>query len=188
MDESTNVDSTGTDESKVTARREVSPRRRIVITIFIVVTLGAVLIQHMPDSVTKTGLMAVARPYLNATGLDQTWSIFSPNPRQQTSYVLARVDRGDGSVAFHPIPTGIGPSEYWGYRWQKYGESLSEPGGRTLLRPYAAWVVEQDRRDGGDPVRVTLIVRASKNLPPGSTPDALPFVDRDLYTAPVVSR
>jgi hypothetical protein len=188
MDAKTNVTSTDSDEPEVTARCAVSPRRRMAITLFVVVTLGAILVQHMPDSVIKTNLMAVARPYLNMTGLDQTWSIFSPNPRQGTVYVLARVDRLDGSVAFHPIPTGIGPSEYWGYRWQKYGESLSEAGGSALLRPYAEWVVGQDRREGGDPVRVTLVRRASRNLPPGSEPDALPFVDQDFYTAPVISR
>ena len=81
----------------------------------------------MPDSVIKNGLMVPAQPYLNLTGLDQSWSIFSPNPRPRTVYVLARVERSDGSVAVHPIPTGIGPSEYWGYRWQKYEESLSDP-------------------------------------------------------------
>jgi len=188
MDTKTNGKSTDPDTPEMTAPDAVSGRRRIAITIFVLVTLGAVLVQHMPDSVIKTNLVAVARPYLNMTGLDQTWSIFSPNPRQGTVYVLARVDRADGSVAFHPIPTGIGPSEYWGYRWQKYGESLSESGGSTLLRPYAEWVVGQDQREGGDPVRVTLVRRASRNLPPGSEPDALPFVDQDFYTAPVVPR
>ena len=188
MDAKTNVTSTDPDESEVTARGSVSRWRRIAITIFVIVTLGAILVQHMPDSVIKTNLMAVARPYLNMTGLDQTWSIFSPNPRGSTVYVLARVDRADGSVAFHPIPTGIGLSEYWGYRWQKYGESLSESGGSALLGPYAEWVVGQDQREGGDPVRVTLIRRSSKNLPPGSEPNALPFVDQDFYTAPVGSR
>jgi hypothetical protein len=163
--------------------------RRIMITIFVVVTVAAVLVQNMPTSVLQDGLMVAARPYLNLTGLDQTWSIFSPNPRQDSAYVLARIERADGSVAFRPIPTGIGPSEYWGYRWQKYGESLSDPvGGRGLWRPYAEWVVNQDRREGGTPVRVTLVRRASGNLPPGSQPDALPFVDRDFYTATVVAR
>ena len=42
--------------------------------------------------------------------------------------------------------------------------------------------------EGGDPVRVTLIRRSSRNLPPGSEPNALPFVDQDFYTAPVGSR
>jgi hypothetical protein len=133
--------------------------------------------------------MVPARPYLNLTGSDQGWSIFSPNPRQQTVYVLARVERSDGSVVVHPIPTGIGPSAYWGYRWQKYEESLSDPtGGRALWRPYAEWVVNQDQHQGGKPVRVTLVRRVSDNLPPGQQPDALPFVDREFYTAPVVAR
>ena len=163
-----------------------SGRRRVLITVFLLVTLAAVLVQNMPESVIKSSLMVPARPYLNLTGLDQGWSIFSPNPRQQTVYVLARLERADGSVAVRPVPAGIGASAYWNYRWQKYGETLSDPvRGRVLWRPYAAWVVDQDRLQGGDPVEVTLVRRVSDNLPPGRQPDALPFVDQDIYTAPV---
>jgi hypothetical protein len=104
-------------------------------------------------------------------------------------YVVARVERADGSVALHAIPTGIGPSAYSDYRWQKYEESLSDPvAGRGLWRPYAEWVVNQDLQQGGNPVRVTLVRRVSDNLPPGRSPDALPFVDQDFYTAPVAAR
>ncbi len=167
---------------------DVSPRRRIMITIFVVVTVGAVLAQNMPDSAIKGGLMAVARPYMNLTGLDQSWSIFSPNPRRESAHILARIERADGSVALRSVPTGIGASEYWNYRWQKYEETLSESGGRILWRPYAEWVVGQDQREGGEPVRVTLVRRASENPPPGPKPDSLPSVDEDFYTAPVSAR
>jgi hypothetical protein len=186
-EESTDIDRS--DNAQAPSYCALSRRRRIIITLFVVVTVGAVLVQNMPDSVLKGGLMAATRPYLNLTGLDQTWSIFSPNPRQETAYILARVERVDGSVAFRPIPTGVGPSEYWGYRWQKYGESLTEQGGgRALWRPYAEWVVAEDRSEGNEPVRVTLLRRSSTNLPPGVQPDALPFADRDFYTAPVTAR
>ena len=40
----------------------------------------------------------------------------------------------------------------------------------------------------GDPVEVTLLWRVSDNLPPGRQPAALPFVDQEFYTAPVVAR
>jgi hypothetical protein len=181
-------DTTPPDEREPSTRSTGSTRRRVLVSVFLVVTVAAVLVQNMPDSVIKSGLMVPARPYLNLTGLDQSWSIFSPNPRQQTVYVLARVERADGSVAVHPVPTGIGPSEYWGYRWQKYEESLSDPSRRALWRPYAEWVVNQDQRQGGEPVKVTLVRRVSDNLPPGRQPDALPFVDQEFYTAPVVAR
>ena len=166
-----------------------STRHRVLVSVFLVVTVGAVLIQNMPASVIKNELLPASQPYLNLTGLDQSWSIFSPNPRPTTVYVLARVERADGSVAVHPIPTGTGPTAYWGYRWQKYEESLSDPaGGRALWRPYAAWVVDQDQQQGGKPTRVTLVRRVSENLPPGRSPDALPFVDQEFYTAPVAAR
>lgn len=176
------------DEPGATGRGEVSPRRRIMITIFVVVTVGAVLVQNMPDSTIKEGLVTVARPYLDATGLDQSWSIFSPNPRARSVYILARIERVDGSVSLRPLPTSTGPASYWEYRWRKYGERLSRSDGQALRRPYAEWVVDQDRRAGGEPVRVTLVRRTARNLPPGPRVDARPFVDEDFYTAPVSAR
>ena len=175
-------------EPEASERGDVSSRRRMMITIFVVVTVGAVLVQNMPDSTIKEGLVTVAQPYLNVTGLDQGWSIFSPNPRTQTVYILARLERVDGSVALRPLPTGVGPASYWEYRWRKYGERLSGSEGRALRRPYAEWVVDQDRREGGEPVRITLVQRTSRNLPPGPRVDALPFVDEEFYTAPVSAR
>jgi hypothetical protein len=191
MDTKTNAESTETDQADVPEPPErgvVSPRRRMIITIFVIITVGAVLAQNMPDSAIKAGLMDVARPYLKATGLDQSWSIFSPNPRRESAFVIARVERADGSIASRSVPTGIGPSQYWRYRWQKYEETLSEPGGRMLWRPYAEWVVDQDQREGGVPVRVTLVRRVSKIPPPGADTSALPFIDEDFYTAPVNAR
>lgn len=167
---------------------DVSPRRRIMITIFVVVTVGALLAQNMPDSTIKEGLVTVARPYLNVTGLDQSWSIFSPNPRAGSVYILARIERVDGSVSLRPMPASTGPASYWEYRWRKYGERLSGSSGRELRRSYAEWVVGQDRREGGEPVQVTLVRRTSKNTPPGPQVDSRPFVDEDFYTAPVSAR
>jgi hypothetical protein len=182
------TDPTRTAEPEAPARGGISPRRRIMITIFVIVTVGAVLIQNMPDSTIKEGLGTVVQPYLNVTGLDQGWAIFSPNPRARTVYILARLERADGSVALRPLPTSIGPASYWEYRWRKYGEKLSGSQGRALHRPYAEWVVDQDRREGGEPVRITLVKRTSRNLPPGPRVDALPFVDEEFYTAPVSAR
>lgn len=176
------------DEPGPAGRGHLSSGRRIMITIFVVVTVGAVLVQNMPDSTIKEGLVTVARPYLNASGLDQSWSIFSPNPRARSVYVLARIERVDGSVSFRPLPTSTGPASYWEYRWRKFGERLSRSDGQALRRPYAEWVVDQDRRAGGEPVRVTLVRRTARNLPPGPGVDARSFVDEDFYTAPVSAR
>lgn len=190
MDANAKVDSTDAvrSDSPEKPAGEVPLRRRIMISIFVVVTLGAVFAQTMPDSTIKDGLVTVTRPYLNVTGLDQSWSIFSPNPRAKSVFILARVERVDGSVSLRPMPASTGPASYWQYRWRKYGEQLSGSGGRELRRSYAEWVVDQDRSEGGEPVRVTLVRRTSKNTPPGPRADSRPFVDEDFYTAPVSAR
>ena len=98
----------------------------------------------------KTNLIVAAQPYLNhdRAGSDLVDLLAEPARGRRSTSWPASTGPTVRSL-FHPIPTGIGPSEYWGYRWQKYGESLSEAGGSALLRPYAEWVVGQDQREAG---------------------------------------
>jgi hypothetical protein len=63
----------------------------------LVVAIAAIIVTNLPDSEIKTRLFGLAQPLLNATGLDQDWSIFSPNPRGTVVYVEGRVDYANGT-------------------------------------------------------------------------------------------
>ena len=79
---------------------------------------------------------------------------------------------------------GIGITEYWDYRWRKYGEQLWRK--RTAERErvaFAGWIADQDRAAGHEPVRVTLVRENRQNLPPGPGPD-----DGDMARDPVLQR
>src|SRR5947209_19056364 len=88
------------------------------------VTLGVIMVTNQPDSETKARLLGSAQPYLNATGLDQDWSIFSPNPRGIVAYVEGRTDYADGTSSVWPIPARPGLWAYSDYRWHKFGEQV----------------------------------------------------------------
>jgi len=58
--------------------------RRLVITAFIVVVLASLAVSNMPEGGAYEAAYPVAEPFLVATGLDQRWRIFAPNPNSAT--------------------------------------------------------------------------------------------------------
>jgi hypothetical protein len=165
------------------------PWPRLGVSMLIVVILVAIVTSNAPDSTIKDGLLVVMRPVLAATGLDQRWGVFAPNPRLETSNVAARVDRADGTVGFYPLAADAGISEYWNYRWRKYGEQMwTQQSAERERVAFARWLADQDRAAGHQPVRVTLLRITRTNLRPGPGPDAEPWREVPFFTLPAGAR
>lgn len=156
---------------------------RALLTVLIVVTLAGIGVTTLAGATAQGKIGAWAPPYLHATGLYQDWAIFSPNPRQETSYVVARVEHRDGSVSTWPIEISRGVASLSDYRWHKYEEMLWLGDENAWARPdYARWIVARDREVGGQPILVTLVRRWAPNLPPGPGPARGPWRESVLYT------
>jgi hypothetical protein len=168
----------------------MSRGKRLGISALIVLVLLGMLASTAPKSAIKDGLLDLTRPFLLATGLDQSWGVFAPSPPRTTNEVSARVDRTDGTVGVYPLTGSDGLSEYWDYRWRKYGEQLWKKRLAERERTaFARWVADQDRAGGHQPVRVTLVRAIRTNLPPGEAgPDEGPVRDIPFFSAPVGRR
>lgn len=165
------------------------PGERLAISALILLILLSLLASNAPDSTIKSGLLTVVRPFILITGLDQRWGVFAPNPRLETSNVAARVERADGTVGVYPVESGNGLSEYWNYRWRKYGEQLWIRTSTERERAaFARWIAEQDRAAGHRPLRVTLVRTTRPNLPPGPGPDTEPWREITFSTTTVGMR
>ena len=165
------------------------PWQRLAISALIVLVLLTLLATNAPDSAIKSSLVGVLRPVILVTGLDQRWGVFAPNPRIETSNVVARVERADGTVATYPLDSSAGLSEYWNYRWRKYGEQLwTAPSAERERVAFARWVADQDRAAGHQPQRVTLLRITRPNLPPGPGPDTGPWSEVAFSTTTVGTR
>lgn len=187
----TDVPPPASDEHGTPGERDPAgaPGRRLAASMFIVLTLVAIFASNAPNSAIKGGLLTVAGPYLAITGLDQKWGVFAPNPRLETSNVVGRVERADGTVGDYPLESGAGISEYWNYRWRKYGEQLwTRPTAEPERVAFARWIAGEDRAAGHVPVRVTLLRVTRTNLPPGPDPDAEPWREVPFFTMPVGAR
>ena len=161
---------------------------RAVISVFLLFTIIALIFWNLPDSELKERSLRVVRPYVNATGLNQNWGVFAPNPRRVTWDVYARVEFADGGETIWHVPRGdavIG--SYWDYRWRKWYELWVSD--REELRPAAAaYVARLHRDDDRRPVSVTLVRRTSQNLPPGPGPARSEWVENELYTLRIEDR
>lgn len=159
---------------------------RALISVFLVFTVGAILVVNMPASVLQRDLGRVPQPFVNATGLDQNWGIFS-DPRTLSAYVYARVDYADGSSSVVSFPSGRGLRAYVDYRWQKYEEQIRPDDGQWLWGPYATYVADRARQEGRVPVRVSLVRRWADTNPPGPGPERAPWREFTFYVQSVGS-
>jgi hypothetical protein len=158
---------------------------RWLISGFLVITVGGIAVANMPDGALKDDLAEVVQPYMQVTGLDQRWDMFS-NPRTQLIYLEARVTHADGTVSVWRPPTGEPLlASYRDTHWRKLvehavpmGNADTWPGLFEPLARYAASQVE----GGSPPVEVTLVKRSSLNLPPGDGPERTPFVEEPYFT------
>ena len=156
-------------------RLESSRVVRILISIFVAITVGAIMIWNMPRSAIRREGMRFAEPYMTALGLDQNWSVFAPNPHQGKSSFFARVADADGNVHVWRVPEGdalIGA--YWDFRWGKWTE-WTIAGRSDLCEGSAIYAAEQVADTGVDPVLVTIVARGRTNFGPGERPSHGPW-------------
>jgi hypothetical protein len=158
--------------------------RQVFISVWLVFTVVAMIVANMPDSVLTAQLSRFTQPYLNFTGLTQSWNVFAPPPKI-SSHVDARVDYSDGTSSVFLVPAGRGLAEYTDYRWSKFEEYLRPDEGSWLWPAYARYVASRARSDGHDPVRVTLIRRWADTNLPGPGPERGPWQESTIYVMPV---
>ena len=165
-------------------RLESTDWGRAVLGVFIGVVLGTLLVIQLPASHLRSEAVDIANPFSNATGLDQDWAVFAPEPRRLSIDLVANISYADGSRRRWRIPRannffGI----YWDYRWIKYMEHVNRDVSRFLWVPFARWVAREKR--GSSPVtRVDLVRRWSDLYPPGPGPDQSPWHEYKFFSAP----
>lgn len=164
-------------------RIESSRLGRALISALLLVTLASIVVVNLPGSKLRREALRAGGPYLNATGLDQSWKLFAPNPRRATIGLRARVEYANGETTTWRLPSGgnlVG--SYWDYHWQKWLEFVVDDRHADLWKPAAEFIARDSRRNGQRPVRVTLIRLTSINYPPGRQPDHGPRVAAPYYS------
>jgi hypothetical protein len=163
---------------------EASRAGRLLLSAFVIVTVGSLVVWNLPGSKLREEGMRVARPYVYATGLDQNWGVFAPNPRSVTMEMYARVTYADDSHRIWHVPSG-GPvlGAYWDFRWRKFVEWATQDANKDLWPLTADFVAREEIDAGRRPVRVELVRRWHDILAPGSNPARGPWREYRFFTA-----
>jgi hypothetical protein len=134
------------------------------------IVLIAVVSNLPAGSALKQSLSPVLSPIAMATGLEQYWSMYAPNPPQRLEDLEVHVTMADGADRVWALPldgrdhvVGVAVS----HRWRKLRETLySDPRSRPAL---AHWVVGQVSGPSERAVGVQIIVRTETLPAPGQS-------------------
>lgn len=159
---------------------EATRAGRALVNVLVVATVLSIAVVNLPDSQLKADAARLTTPFVDATGLDQNWSVFS-DPRTLSAHVYGVVEFADGSTTTMGIDTSAGLGAYVDYRWQKYEEVIRPDSGAWLWPDYARYLGRQSARDGRTPVRVSLVRNWSESNPPGPGPARGPWREHTFY-------
>jgi hypothetical protein len=154
---------------------------RVLISVFVLVTLVTLVTANLPPSRLQDLLLNADHPYLYGVALDQSWAVFAPEPRRETIKVTAQVTFADGSQATWSVPTRnpvVG--EYTDYRWLKWAEYVISPAYSQLSQPIAVYVARTLASPTRRPQKVSLTNTWHAIEPPDSISDR-PFVHHQTF-------
>lgn len=171
-------------------RVEASAAGRWALSAMLVVTLAALVAWNLPaGSELRTVTLPLSEPYINATGLTQTWNLFAPDPLSRTREFEARIHYPDGTSTSWQAPRGgPGLAQYRTYRWYAQMARLRLDSSQERWKPFVEWLVKVHDHRGRQPDRVDLIRRWRDVAPSPDTPDGSwqeeTFFTLDLYSEP----
>ena len=141
--------------STIGQRFERSRVGELAISVLVLAVLAIGVVWSMPDAPIKRVLTPGLQPVATATGLEQDWRMYAPEPLQRVEYVEVRVTMADGAQRVWTNPHGDRVIGAFGwYRWQKLKENIVvEPDIRAGL---AHWVVRQLTRPKERAARVQM--------------------------------
>lgn len=132
---------------------------RVRVGVVVAVVALWIVAPNIPSSAVRDELSPLWEPAV-VTGLEQDWAVFSPNPRNQSVDVRARIEFDDGTTEFWDVPEfGPGIGALRQYRWNKWQERIRLDDSEVDWQPTAEWIADQHLRNSVRPPQITLIRR-----------------------------
>lgn len=138
-----------------------------VISCVVVVVLLIGVVWSLPDAEIKSWLTRLLQPVASATGLEQSWRMYAPEPLQRLEFLEVRVTMANGVQRVWTNPRGdrVVGAFAW-YHWQKVKENVvHDPGSRAGV---AHWVVHRLTGRSERAVRVQMILHTESLPAPGT--------------------
>ena len=153
--------------STIGQRFERSRVGEFAISVVVVLALTIGVVWSMPDAEFKRLLLPVLQPVAVATGLEQDWRMYAPEPLGRLEWVEVCVTMTNGVQRVWTPPRGdrVVGAFAW-YHWQKLKENLVHvPAIRVDM---AHWVIRQFTERSERAARVQMILRTELLPAPGT--------------------
>lgn len=158
-----------TDTASVPHRTEITVVTQWALSVILIFFLAAVVIWNFPESGLRRSIIPVVTPVMKATGLNQSWAVFAPDPPRFSLEIVARIEYADGTSAlWRPPKGGVFVGHYRTYRWRKWADLARQDANRDLWEPTARWVAGRFDHEDRTPTEVHLVRRWRELPPPGS--------------------
>ncbi|MBJ8346151.1 hypothetical protein [Antrihabitans sp. YC2-6] len=155
--------------STVQERFERTGFGKFVISFVAVAIILIGLTWSIPNSPIKQWAIPFVRPVAIAGGLDQSWSVFAPDPPRSLNTFEVHVLMADQTMRPWNVPRG---NPIWGhydwYRFQKLKEWILTPNSGINMGDFIHWVVREVTYPGESPVLVELVSKVESLPPPGT--------------------
>jgi hypothetical protein len=151
--------------------------RKLAVSAFVTVHMGATLIWVLPPCPLKQACCATVAYYIFPLGLWQYWGMFGPDPMKESVTMEAEVVDARGLRATFAFPKVAGYSVWRAvprFRYPKYAANIAPPEAqldRILAARHA--VRRLGVPDEAFPVDVKLVLQAVPAPPPGALPDPM---------------
>jgi hypothetical protein len=153
--------------SAIGQRFEASRLGEAVISCVVMVVLIIGVVWSLPDAEIKRRIARVLQPVASATGLEQSWRMYAPEPLQRLEFLDVRVTMANGvqRVWMNPRGDRVLGAFAW-YHWQKVKENaVHDPASRVGL---AHWVVRRLTGRSERATEVQMILRTESLPAPGT--------------------
>ena len=153
--------------SAIGQRFERSQAGEWTISGLIVLVLMIGVVWSLPDAEVKRRLTPALRPVASATGLEQDWRMYAPEPLSRREILEVRVTMTTGAQRVWTQPRGdrVVGAFAW-YHWQKLKENAVRQ--QTVRADLAHWVVRHLTASSERAARVQVILRTELLSPPGT--------------------
>ncbi|SIO62011.1 hypothetical protein SAMN05444166_6921 [Singulisphaera sp. GP187] len=159
--------------------------RRLLISVFLIVHLSATILWVIPPCPLRERTNTLVSYYILPLGFWQYWTMFSPDPAQNTLTLEAEVVDAKGLRTVFPFPKLADYTAFQAiprFRHPKYAANLSV-GSFEKQREFAARHVVRQLHPPTDayPLEVELVYQVRPTPPPGNPVDLMTPLQRSPF-------
>lgn len=163
--------------------------RKPVLSIVILAHIIGLSLYCLPSSFARDAILSPLLPYIRFSGLEQSWTVFAPNPPEYSTFLSADIEFADGTTTEWEFPRveKLGILEKMSAeRYRKWANDNISDGEHAVAWPDAIrYIARANNNPKNPPVFITLVRhQVSIPVPTNSTQRSEERVEI-LYTGKV---